>query len=91
MSQTGNLPSGVPKPTETLGYQTIRWCQRYIVQPDGDRAGESWHFAPEQLRFVLWFYAIKRCAVGRAYLASLEYLRGETSKWVEEQGFGVIA
>ncbi|MFD8886433.1 hypothetical protein ACFV0H_28515 [Streptomyces erythrochromogenes] len=57
--QTGNLPAGVPKPNETLGYQIIRWCQKYIVQPDGDRAGESWQFTPEQLRFVLWFYSIK--------------------------------
>lgn len=57
--QTGNLPVGVPKPTETLGYQIIRWCQTYIVQPDGDRAGEPWEFTPEQLRFVLWLYAIK--------------------------------
>lgn len=46
MSQTGNLPAGGPKPTETLGYQIIRWCQRYIVQPDGDRAGEPWQFTP---------------------------------------------
>jgi hypothetical protein len=57
--QTGNLPEGVPSPKETLGYEIIRWAQKYIVQPDGDRAGESWVFTKEQLRFVLWFYAIK--------------------------------
>ncbi|WP_234019131.1 hypothetical protein [Streptomyces sp. Tu6071] len=56
--QTGNLPAGVPKPSETLGYGIIRWAQKYIVQPDGDTAGEPWKFTPEQLRFVLWFYAI---------------------------------
>ncbi|GAA4104593.1 hypothetical protein [Streptomyces hundungensis] len=58
MAQTGNLPKGVPAPNETLGYQIIRWAQKYIVQPDGDSAGEPWKFTPEQLKFVLWFYAI---------------------------------
>ncbi|MCT6776115.1 hypothetical protein LXH09_05685 [Streptomyces sp. CS7] len=57
--QTGNLPDGVPSPKETLGYEVIRWCSKYIVQPDGDRAGQPWQFTKEQLRFVLWFYAIK--------------------------------
>lgn len=56
--QTGNLPDGVPSPRETLGYEVIRWCSKYIVQPDGDRAGQPWQFTKEQLRFVLWFYAI---------------------------------
>ncbi|MFF4557175.1 hypothetical protein [Streptomyces sp. NPDC001422] len=56
--QTGNLPAGVPNPKETLGYQVIRWAQKYIVQPDGENAGEAWQFTQEQLRFVLWFYAI---------------------------------
>lgn len=59
MPQTGNLPPGVPKPSETLGYQIIRWAQKYIVTPDGEKAGEPWKFTPEQLRFVLWFYSIK--------------------------------
>ncbi|MGC9439265.1 hypothetical protein [Streptomyces sp. WG5] len=58
MPQTGNLPLGVPSPKETLGYQIIRWCQKYVVTPDGERAGEPWQFTDEQLRFVLWFYAI---------------------------------
>jgi phage terminase large subunit-like protein len=56
--QTGNLPEGVPSPQETLGYEVIRWCSKYIVQPDGDKAGEPWTFTKEQLRFVLWYYAI---------------------------------
>ncbi|WP_344024048.1 hypothetical protein [Streptomyces luteireticuli] len=55
---TGNVPPGVPHPSRSLGYEIIRWCRRYIVQPDGERAGEPWQFSPEQLRFVLWLYAI---------------------------------
>jgi phage terminase large subunit-like protein len=56
--QTGNLPESVPSPKETLGYHVIRWAKKYVVTPDGERAGEPWEFTPEQLRFVLWFYAI---------------------------------
>ncbi|MDX3206057.1 terminase [Streptomyces scabiei] len=58
MPQTGNIPKGVPHPTRSLGYQIIRWAQKYIVQPDGEDAGQPWKFTPEQLRFVLWMYAI---------------------------------
>lgn len=56
--QTGNLPAGVPSPRDTLGYQIIRWAKKYLVTPDGEKAGQPWEFTPEQLRFVLWFYAI---------------------------------
>ncbi|GCD99852.1 hypothetical protein [Embleya hyalina] len=71
---TGNMPEGVPHPTRSLGYEIIRWAQRYIVQPDGENAGAPWAFSPEQLRFVLWMYAIdehgrwlyRTCALRRA-------------------------
>jgi len=56
--QTGNLPQGVPHPTRSLGYQILRWCEKYIVQPDGENAGQPWRFTPEQKRFILWAYAI---------------------------------
>ncbi|MEV6551758.1 hypothetical protein AB0M57_24010 [Streptomyces sp. NPDC051597] len=58
MPLTGNMPAGVPHPTRSLGYGIIRWAQQYIVQPDGEHAGQPWKFSPEQLRFVLWMYAI---------------------------------
>ncbi|MGW2919514.1 hypothetical protein ACWDBF_16870 [Streptomyces angustmyceticus] len=74
--QTGNLPAGVPKPTETLGYQIIRWAQKFIVQPDGDRAGEPWQFTPEQLRFVLWLYAINPDGSWRYSAATLRRAKG---------------
>ncbi|MFJ8041200.1 hypothetical protein ACIRBX_11910 [Kitasatospora sp. NPDC096147] len=74
MAQTGNIPAGVPHPSRSLGYQIIRWAQTYIVQPDGENAGQPWRFTPEQLRFVLWMYAIddkgrwlyRSCALRRA-------------------------
>lgn len=56
--QSGNLPESIPSPKETLGYHVIRWCKKYVRTPDGERAGEPWEFTPEQLKFVLWFYAI---------------------------------
>ncbi|MFI6319742.1 terminase TerL endonuclease subunit [Nonomuraea sp. NPDC050556] len=56
--QTGNLREGVPHPSRSLGYGILRWARTYIVQPDGENAGEPWEFTPEQIRFVLWLYAI---------------------------------
>jgi len=43
---------------KTLGYGVADWAQRYLVQPDGDEAGEPFEFTDEQLNFILWFYAI---------------------------------
>lgn len=58
--QTGNLPVGVPTPYESLGYQILRWAEQYIVQPDGENAGEPWRFTKEQKRFILWMYSVDR-------------------------------
>lgn len=74
--QTGNLPAGVPAPRDTLGYQVIRWCQKYIVQPDGERAGEPWEFTPEQLRFVLWFYSINEDGTWKYSAGTLRRAKG---------------
>ncbi len=76
MAQTGNLPEGVPSPKETLGYEIIRWCSKYIVQPDGDRAGEPWEFTKEQLRFVLWYYAIDEDGGWRYSAGTLRRAKG---------------
>ncbi|MFK0231225.1 hypothetical protein ACIQUL_36275 [Streptomyces sp. NPDC090303] len=59
-----------------MGYEVIRWCSKYIVQPDGDRAGESWKFTKEQLRFVLWFYAIKPDGTWRYSAGTLRRAKG---------------
>jgi phage terminase large subunit-like protein len=48
----------VPHPTRSLGYQILRWGERYLVQPDGENAGQPWQFSNEQKRFILWLYAI---------------------------------
>lgn len=54
--QTGNLPPDIP--ARTLGWGILLWASRYIVQPDGERAGQRWRFTAEQVRFVLWLYAV---------------------------------
>lgn len=50
------LPEGTPE--RTLGWDVLWWTTHYIRQPDGPTAGEPWRFTPEQIRFVLWWYAI---------------------------------
>lgn len=54
--QTGNLPPGLP--ARTLGWGVLLWASQYVVQPDGERAGERWRFTREQVRYVLWLYAL---------------------------------
>lgn len=48
------------KPEHTLGWQILGWCSEYLRQPDGPHAGEPWRFTAEQVRFVVWWYAIDR-------------------------------
>lgn len=41
-------------PEHTLGWEIAGWCAEYLRSPDGGR----WKFTNEQLRFVLWWYAV---------------------------------
>jgi phage terminase large subunit-like protein len=54
--QTGNLPPGLP--ARTLGWDILDWARTYIRQPDGPNAGQPFKFTREQVRFLLWFYAL---------------------------------
>jgi hypothetical protein len=56
MAAVTTLPEGLPE--HTLGWEVLRWCTAYIRQPDGPEAGGPWRFTAEQVRFVLWYYAI---------------------------------
>lgn len=49
------LPDGLPQ--YTLGWGVAAWAARYLRHANGMRAGKPWQFQPEQLRFLLWFYA----------------------------------
>ncbi len=41
-------------PERTLGWHAVAWAAENLVNDDGD----PWMFTAEQLRFILWFYAI---------------------------------
>ncbi|WP_207914646.1 terminase [Micromonospora sp. KC213] len=43
---------------KTLGWGVIDWVEGWLLQPDGDDAGEPYRLTREQLNFVLWFYAV---------------------------------
>ncbi|WP_329793871.1 hypothetical protein V1227_18880 [Lentzea sp. DG1S-22] len=43
-------------PQFTLGWQIAGWCAEYLRAEDGG----PWKFTPEQLRFVLWWYAVDK-------------------------------
>lgn len=56
MAAITTLPEGLP--ALTLGWDVLDWMERYIRQPDGPNAGEVFELTAEQVRFVLWWYAI---------------------------------
>ena len=41
-------------PEHTLGWEIAQWCTKYFLAPDGS----PWKFSLEQLRWLLWWYAI---------------------------------
>ena len=41
-------------PEHTIGWTALDWCSRNLTNIDG----QPWRFTPEQVRFVLWWYAI---------------------------------
>lgn len=45
-------------PPRTLGWAIEEWTSEYLRQPDGPEAGEPWRFTDEQMRFLLWWYAL---------------------------------
>jgi hypothetical protein len=42
----------------TLGWLVISWIEAWLIQPDGDNAGQPYRMTREQRNFVLWFYAL---------------------------------
>lgn len=49
-------PAGLP--ALTLGWRILEWTVDYLLQPDGPDAGQPWRYTPEQVRILLWWYAI---------------------------------
>lgn len=42
----------------SLGWDVADWCQEFLAQPDGDRAGGPFEFTDEQLAFIVRWYAV---------------------------------
>lgn len=42
----------------TLGWLVAAWIEAWLVQPDGDNAGQPYRLTREQKNFILWFYAL---------------------------------
>lgn len=50
------LPPGLPE--LTLGWGVLEHATRFLVQPNGPRAGKPWTPIDSQARFLLWWYAL---------------------------------
>ena len=42
----------------TLGVGVVDWMRTNLIQPDGPHVGEPFQPAPDQVDFLLWFYAL---------------------------------
>jgi hypothetical protein len=58
----------------TLGYEVAQWIQDHCVIPDREQAGEPFALTEEQLRFLVFHYA----------------LDSKTSRWQHERGSQLI-
>lgn len=45
-------------PERSLGWEIMGWTKKYLLQPDGPKAGQPWDFTDEQARFVANWYAV---------------------------------
>lgn len=52
------LPKGLPE--HTLGWYILAWAFKYLQQPDGPDAGQPFLFTDEQMRLLLWWYAVDK-------------------------------
>jgi hypothetical protein len=48
----------MPDEKMTLGWAVVEWAEEMLLQPDGPDAGETWKWTLEQLRLLLWWYAV---------------------------------
>jgi hypothetical protein len=55
-SRLATLPEG--EPSLTLGWEAIRWAESVLVQPNGPRARQPFRLTRDQMRFLLWWYAL---------------------------------
>lgn len=71
------------EPEFTLGWHVLEWCSQWLCRPDG----EPWQFTNEQVRFLLWFYAIDEHGQWLSHDVILQRLKG----WGKDPIAAVIA
>lgn len=59
-------------PDLTLGWQIAGWCAEYLIGDDG----KPWKFTNEQLRFILWWYAVNESGRFVYRTGTLQRLKG---------------
>lgn len=70
-SRTSNGKLRLPR--LTLGWHVAQWCMENLSNPNGDG---MWRFTDEQLRFVLWWYAIDERGVFAYRTGVLQRMKG---------------
>ncbi|MGY2062779.1 hypothetical protein ACW9HQ_48510, partial [Nocardia gipuzkoensis] len=45
-------------PDKTLGWQVLAWLFEYVLTPGGPNADTPFMPTDEQIRFVVWWYAV---------------------------------
>ena len=56
LQRLSTMPEGVPE--LTLGWEALAFAAKYLVHPNGIRAGKPWKYTRDQARFLLWWYAV---------------------------------
>ncbi|ELP64581.1 hypothetical protein ACKI1I_06905 [Streptomyces turgidiscabies] len=70
-------------PEHTLGWQIAGWCAEYLKAEDGG----PWRFTREQLRFLLWWYAVDEAGRFTYRKGVLQRLKG----WGKDPLLAVIS
>ena len=64
-------------PEKTLGWEIAGWTHEYLIDPNSDaQEPKPWRFTNEQLRFVLWWYAVDENGRFPFRLGVLQRLKG---------------
>lgn len=80
-------PDGWPAENRTLGWPILQWQLENLLQPDGPDAGSPWELTPEQLRFMLWWYAVDETGRFRYRRGVLRRMKG----WGKDPVAAVLA
>lgn len=62
-----------PDPRRSLGLQVAGWCSKHLRALDGEG---NWRFTPEQLRFLIHYYAVNDLGERSVKVCVLQRLKG---------------